>query len=197
MTTGHADGVITVDLAESDDVHREHVRVMLAEPYRTMLGHFRHEIGHYYWSVLVDGTPALQQCRRLFGDDRADYSESIDRHYHQGPPDDWTQTFVSTYATMHPWEDFAETFAHVLHVRDGLQTASAQGLTVAIDPTVMRFTDLVNGVWLPLTYALNQINRSMGKDDLYPFVLPAPVVEKMQLVADLIAAADGPYPMSI
>ena len=123
MVTGHADGVITLDLAESDDVHRERRRAELGEPYRTLLGHFRHEIGHYYWPILVERAGALERCRALFGDERADYGEALERHYADGPPADWAERHVSAYATMHPWEDWAETFAHYLHIRDTLQTA--------------------------------------------------------------------------
>ena len=187
VVTGHADGVVTIDLAESDDAHRERVRIEMGEPYRTMLGHLRHEIGHYYEMVVVDGA-RRPETRRLFGDESADYQEAVDRHYADGPPDDWAERYVSAYATMHPFEDFAETFAHVLHVRDGLETAHAHGLSG--DPRVDErpFADVVLDTWLPLTRALNQMNRSMGQGDLYPFVLSAPVVEKLAYVHDLVAA---------
>ncbi|MFY0405847.1 zinc-binding metallopeptidase family protein [Solicola sp. PLA-1-18] len=186
VVTGHADGVITLDLAESDIVHREQLRLDLDEPYRTMLGHFRHEIGHYYEQVLVQGSSFEDRCRELFGDERADYQAALDRHYQHGAPDDWQKSYISKYATMHPWEDFAETFAHVLHIRDSLQTAAEFGLTVPAAIEAMRFSDVVVGIWIPLSIALNQINRSMGKEPLYPFVLAPPVVAKLQLVADVI-----------
>ena len=127
VTTGHADGVVTLDLAEVDPVARERTRTELDEPYRTVLGHLRHEIGHYYQPLLVTDD---ERCRALFGDDRADYGEALERHYASGPPADWAERFVSAYATMHPWEDWAETFAHYLHIRDVLQTAVAYGVTV-------------------------------------------------------------------
>jgi hypothetical protein len=187
VVTGHDDGLITLDLAESDDAHRERLRVSMDEPYRTMLGHFRHEIGHYYWQVLVDGTEQHGPFRALFGDEEVSYADAIDRHYTEGAPDGWEESYVSKYATMHPWEDFAETFAHYLHIRDTLQTAAEFGLAVAVDASASRFSDVVVAVWLPLTYALNQINRSMGKEDLYPFVLAPRVIEKLQFVADLVA----------
>jgi hypothetical protein len=125
VSTGHAGGVITLDLSESDDAHRESVRQELGEPYRTVLGHLRHEIGHHYWPALVDRAGRVEEFRALFGDERADYAGALDRHYAEGPPHDWPDRYVSSYATMHPWEDWAESFAHYLHIRDTLQTAAA------------------------------------------------------------------------
>lgn len=188
VITGHADGVITLDLAEGDTIHREKVRVDLGEAYRTLLGHFRHEIGHYYWQVLVeqaDDPAVLADFRELFGSEEQSYADSIDRHYAQGPPTGWEETFVSTYATMHPWEDFAETFAHVLHILDALETAHAVGL--AVDPMVQTrsFADVVVGTWVPLSAALNQMNHSLGHGDLYPFVLAPAVVDKLVWVHEL------------
>jgi hypothetical protein len=200
VTTGHADGVITIDLAESDDAQRERRRTDLGEPYRTLLGHFRHEIGHYYWPMLIERTDGLESWRQLFGDERRDYGSALKRHYEDGPPEDWAERYVSTYATMHPWEDWAETFAHYLHIRDTLQTASAYRMIVAgpveaadesliavpvDDPGARGFDEIVEE-WLPLTYALNAINRSMGQDDLYPFTLAPTVIEKLAFVHDAV-----------
>jgi hypothetical protein len=185
VTTGHDSGIITLDLAESDDAHREKVRVDLDEPYRTMLGHFRHEIGHYIEWQHVRGD-LIEKARDLFGNEEESYADAIERHYSQGPPAGWEQNYISMYATMHPFEDFAETFAHYLHICDTIETASAFGLaTVASPQEFSSFHDLVVGVWIPLSVALNQINRSMGKGALYPFVIPPPVLEKLQFVADL------------
>jgi hypothetical protein len=200
VTTGHADGLITLDLAESDDAKREQRRVEMGEPYRTLLGHMRHEIGHYYFPLLVTNDEARIVARRLFGDEREDYQAALDRHYADGPPADWAREHVSAYATMHPSEDWAETFAHVLHLRDTLQTAAAYG--VRVDGPAGR-PDLhaepvdagaggLRGVlddWLGLTYALNAVNRSLGFDDLYPFVLTPPVIDKLAFVDGLIARA--------
>ncbi len=203
VVTGHADGLITLDLAESDDVNREQRRAQLDEPYRTLLGHFRHEIGHYYWPILVERTGALDRCRELFGDERLDYQEALERHYQGGPPVDWGQSYVSAYATMHPWEDWAETFAHYLHIRDTIETAAEFGMVVA-GPVVTRDPSLIAAPapevlegsfaaiiqnWLPLTYALNAVNRSMGRDDLYPFTLAPKVVEKLTFVHERVLAA--------
>jgi hypothetical protein len=174
--TGHADGVITLDLNEVDDVHRERMREQLQEPYRTVLGHFRHEIGHYYWPIL--GEPEIDAVRALFGDEREDYQAALDRHYEHGAPDDWAQDHVSAYATMHPWEDWAETWAHFLHIRDVMQTAAAWRLTETIPEDMEELVDR----WLPLSYALNGINRSLGHGDLYPYVLTPKVIEKLTLV---------------
>jgi len=205
VTTGHADGVITLDLAESDDVHREQRRAQLGEPYRTLLGHFRHEIGHYYWPILVERTDRLDRCRELFGDERADYREALERHYELGPQPDWNQRHVSAYATMHPWEDWAETWAHYLHIRDTSETAAAFGMVIA-GPVRSRDSSLVTAPassvlegsfdaliqsWLPLTYALNAVNRSMGHDDLYPFTLAEAVIEKLRFVHDCVEGQDG------
>jgi hypothetical protein len=192
VTTGHADGVVTIDLAEGDDAHREALRVQLAEPYRTMLGHLRHETGHYYWTVLVEPSPS--RFRELFGDERADYAEALQRHYSSPAPPGWEESYVSTYATAHPWEDWAESFAHYLHIRDTLQTAAAYGMqardaTPRDDPGA--FAEII-ATWLPLTYALNAVNRSMGKDDLYPFVLSPTVLAKLEFVHDLVTASGRP-----
>ena len=128
----------------------------------------------------------LEKFRGLFGDERESYQDAIDRHYSEGAPSGWQDEFISQYATMHPWEDFAETFAHYLHICDTVETASAYGLaTVASPKQFSSFRDLVNGVWVPLSIALNQINRSMGKDPLYPFVIPPPVLDKLEFVARL------------
>jgi hypothetical protein len=202
--TGHADGVITLDLAEADPASRERRRTALEEPYRTLLGHLRHEIGHYYQPILAPaGSPERAACRARFGDDRAEYAAALKRHYETGPPANWRQSFVSAYATMHPWEDWAETFAHYLHIRDALQTAAAHGLRVdgpdipTTDEAPLHGEPVAGGdlrtlldAWLPLTYALNAINRSMGADDLYPFVISAPAQDKLALVHRLVTQRD-------
>ena len=128
ILTGHDDGLITINLAEADDARREKSRVEMLEPYRTLLGHFRHEIGHYFWNVLIRDGGRLDSCRAVFGDDFTDYAAALQRHYEQRPPADWAETFISAYAAAHPWEDFAETWAHYLHIVDTLETASAFGL---------------------------------------------------------------------
>lgn len=190
ITMGHDNGVVTIDLQEGDDVTRVRMQREFGEPFRTMLGHFRHEIGHYYEMLLVRGDQRIEQTRELFGDETAPYQEAIERHYREGPPRGWEATYISSYATMHPFEDFAETFAHFLHIRDAVDTAHNFGLVNAGDEA--KFSDLVRGTWIPLSTALNQINRSMGRRPLYPFRLADRVIEKLDFVATLVADAGAP-----
>ena len=198
--TGHSDGVVTINVAEAEAPFRERMREQMGEAYRTLLGHFRHEIGHYYWARLIDDGPFLQRFRGLFGDERADYTLARQRYYDAGPPSDWQPRFVSKYASMHPWEDWAETWAHYLHMVDTLETARSYGLALKARPipdgpaqpalAVRRldphsFEDLVSA-WLPVTIALNSLNRSMGLPDPYPFVLGEPALEKLRFVHTVI-----------
>lgn len=190
--TGHDNGLITLDLAEGDDVHREQLRIEMDEPYRTLLGHFRHEVGHYYFYRLIGSSPGyLERFTELFGDPDLDYQEALDRHYQQGAPAGWEDTYVSSYATMHPAEDWAETFAHYLHIRDTLDTAASfsfapAGATFERGVLGPSGFDTIIDMWLPLAWALNMVNRSMGKDDLYPFVLPPAVLEKMRFIHTVV-----------
>lgn len=191
VLTAHADGIVTIDLAEGDDSHRERIRNELSEPYRTMLGHFRHEVGHYYEWQLVESDPErLARARDIFGDESVDYQASVARHYESGPPAGWHADYISAYATMHPYEDFAETWAHYLHICDTVQTAVATGLLPATDIIgYPSFAAFVADVWIPLSTALNLVNRSMGAADLYPFVLPPAVLDKLEFVASLRPSA--------
>ena len=198
VITGHDSGVITLDLSESDDAHREFVRQQLGEPYRTVLGHLRHEIGHYYWSSVVEQPGDVAAFRGMFGDERVPYEDALVRYYSQSDAD-WPHTHVSRYATMHPWEDWAETFAHYLHIDAGLATAEAIGLTVG-EPGQsagraawtardhVTIGEMVQS-WLGLTLALNAMARSIGQSDLYPFVLSPQVVEKLDFVHGRIRSA--------
>jgi hypothetical protein len=204
VLTGHADGLITVNIAEADDAEREKRRTSLNEPYRTLLGHLRHESGHFYFDKLVaPDADVLPKFRAMFGDDRADYAAALQRHYADGAPPNWENDFISAYATMHPWEDWAETWAHYLHMVDAMETASTCGLSLspkragepALDTVetpvakgVVSFDDLVAG-WYPVTYLLNNLNRGLGQSDAYPFVLSNSVVEKLRFVHNLIAEA--------
>jgi hypothetical protein len=203
---GHANGIITIDLAESLDDRREALRVKLGEPYRTILGHLRHEVGHYYQNVLITHDAEWARCRALFGDERASYKDALSRHYTYGAPDGWHQNFISEYATMHPWEDFAETFAHYLHITGTLQTAAATGFKLDATVTSMRDTDVVPlesyrdepiqqllSDWEWMSRAFNRINRSMGFGDLYPFDMVPSVRTKLGYMHDLITNA----PLSI
>jgi hypothetical protein len=199
VLTGHNNGVITVNIAEADDVERERVRVSMHEPYRTLLGHFRHEIGHYYWDLLIKDSSNLDAFRKRFGDEQSDYNKALQIYYRDGPKLDWPQQFVSPYSSVHPWEDWAETWAHYLHMTDALETAGACGLSLQPDrpdepvmktPAVGRggeasFDELIFD-WFALTYVLNNLNRGMGLPDAYPFVLPAPAIDKIRFVHDVI-----------
>ena len=201
---GHDLGRITINIAEADSPFREKTRLVLGESYRTVLGHFRHEIGHYYWDRLVANTQFVDEFRALFGDERSSYDEAVAKHYRDGAPADWATRFISSYASMHPWEDWAESWAHYLHMVDTLETARSFGL--ATRPVVatgdgtqpaekltiitrrLDFDDFddLERAWVPLTIALNGLNRSMGLPDLYPFVPPDIAVKKVRFVHDVI-----------
>jgi hypothetical protein len=199
VLTGHLDGVITINLAEADDADRERQRDALEEPYRTLLGHFRHEIAHYYWDRLVRDHGTINEFREVLGDERADYGEALRRHHAQGAPDKWSDNFVTAYASSHPWEDFAETWAHYFHIIDTLETArsfgvhtrprstsaQAMGASVDFDPYTAPIDRLIDA-WIPLTFTFNSINRSMGLGDLYPFALGMPAMAKLTLIYNLI-----------
>jgi hypothetical protein len=201
VMTGHDNGIITINVAEADDIHREKERLANGEPYRTLLGHFRHEIGHYYWDVLISNGKRLEDFRRLFGDERADYQLALKRHYESGPPANWSENFISAYASTHPWEDWAESWAHVMHMVDALETAHFVGLSVkparrdepalSVPPVPTRahvgdFDRLIEE-WTTLTYVLNNLTRGLGLADAYPFVLSAAIVNKLRFVCETIA----------
>ena len=203
VITGHREGLITLDIAEADDPEREKRRVNLHEPYRTVLGHLRHEVGHYYWDRLIASTPLQPRFRELFGDENLDYDSALKIHYANGPKPDWQARHVSEYASAHPWEDWAETWSHYLHIVDTLETAASFGLRLrpkhpdaekmsahpeaAIGPD-SNFDQWL-AQWLPLTYALNSLNRGMGLPDLYPFVLSHPAVEKLRFIHEAVQSS--------
>ena len=204
VMTSHGNGLITLNVEEADDAKREKIRQDLHEPYRTLLGHFRHEIGHYYWDRLVAGTPWHEKFRSLFGDERQDYAAALKRNYEQGPPADWRERFISSYASVHPWEDWAECWAHYLHVVDSLDTAlgfgvrgedaeavvepfSVEDLYDPSAPDAERVVLLVNS-WVKLTTVLNELARSMGQQDFYPFVMTRSVLRKLHFVQMIVKA---------
>jgi len=202
VLTGHDEGVITLNIVEADDAERESRRVLMGESYRTLVGHFRHEIGHYYWDRLVRDKGGIEAFRAVFGDESQDYATALRRHHEIGPGDDWQGAFVSRYATAHPWEDFAETWAHYIHIVDALETAHSYGINVnanfqsakqktdpQFDPYRASSAEELLRAWAPLTIAINALNRSMGQPDLYPFVLSPPVMVKLQYVHELIQNA--------
>jgi len=202
VITGHLNGVITLDIDEADDARREAIRESMDEPYRTVLGHLRHESGHYYWTRLVEPGEWLEPFRTLFGDERTDYAAALQRHHAAGPLVGWEGSFVSAYASAHPWEDWAETWAHYLHILDTLDTALSFGVDAARsrllrDPfgaaVLFRggppaaqgdeppFLAFINA-WIELTSVLNELSRSMGERDFYPFVLSDAAVTKLHFV---------------
>lgn len=200
VMTGHDDGLITIALAEADEIERERRRLAMGEPYRTLLGHFRHEVGHHFWDLLVRDGGHLPAYRALFGDDSQDYEAALQRHYQNGAPADWQERYVSAYATVHPWEDFAETWAHYLHIVDTLEMAGNFGIQVKpaadrsgnlsaridFDPyKVQDFLRIVNA-WLPFVFAMNSVSRAIGARDMYPFILAPPVIEKLAFIHGLV-----------
>jgi hypothetical protein len=196
VLTGHDNGLITVNAAEADDVQREQQRILQQEPYRTLIGHFRHEIGHYYWDRLIADGTRLEEFRKLFGDERTDYGSALQKHYSNGPSAQWHNDHVSAYASSHPWEDWAETWAHFLHMVDALETAGAAGLSIRprrpdephlnapMDPLKLEHPDFGRMVeaWMPLAYVMNNLSRSLGQPDSYPFVLSPTVIGKLGFV---------------
>jgi hypothetical protein len=196
---GQEEGLITINIAEADSPFREKTRLSLGESYRTVLGHFRHEIGHYYCERLVLDSPFVEQFRELFGDERASYDEALAAHYRDGAPADWPTKYVSAYATMHPHEDWAECWAHYLHMVDTLETARSFGISVRTnvaggDPKLQAATgrldfenfEQLSRAWVPVTIALNGLNRSMGMRDLYPFVIPELALKKLNFIHDVM-----------
>lgn len=191
--TGHENGLISLRVAEADDVTREIARQQMNEPYRTLLGHFRHEVGHYVWDRLVRDGGRLEEFRSAFGDERDDYQAALQRHYENGPPAGWPENYVSAYAATHPWEDFAESFAHALHIVDTLETARAFGLMLDDasleplgDPYRCASGKRLADAWVPLTLAMNAIHKSMGQRDFYPFVLTPEIIRKLDFVLGLL-----------
>jgi hypothetical protein len=202
VLTGHNAGVITIALTEADDAQREYRRTQLNEPYRTLLGHFRHEIGHHYWDILVSQSPHIEEFHRLFGNEEF-YDAALQTYYANGAPPDWQNTHISSYATSHPWEDFAETWAHYLHLVDTTEMASAFGirmrpkldergeLTARIDFDPYHLTDIGELIdnWVPLASLINNLNRAVGQHDAYPFVLTPLVIEKLGFIQKLAREA--------
>lgn len=209
VMTGHRGGLITINLAEADPSSREQMRERMNEFYRTLLGHFRHESGHYYWDRLIRDTPWIEEFRARFGDERNDYEAALGRHYAEGAAADWQSHYVSAYASCHPWEDWAETWAHYLHMTDTLETAADHGFAIdgrklapprAVSakpgtPSRQQYAaagtdfDLLVQGWIRLTLALNDLNRSMGLPDAYPFVLSDPATQKLRFVHQIVHSA--------
>ena len=200
LMTGHANGVITILLREADAVKREQMKKKFLEPYRTLIGHLRHEVGHYFWDRLViTNPPVLTEFRAIFGDERLNYADTLQNYYKVGALANWQESFISKYATSHPWEDWAETWAHYLHIMDMVETAYFFGLhvnpknsrkdmitDVTFDPYTVEDFDLIINICMPLSFAVNSINRAMGVPDVYPFVITPAVVYKLKFIHQLL-----------
>jgi hypothetical protein len=202
--TGHANGVITLLISEADPVVREQVKQQMAERYRTLLGHFRHEVGHYFWDLLIRDNPdILEEFRIIFGDESKSYADALTNHYNNGPQANWQQNFISKYASSHPWEDWAETWSHYLHLTDVLETAYNFGLrsnpkitakqkikmNASFDPYKETSFEKIMDTGIPLLFTLNSMNRSMGEDDPYPFIISDPVKTKLEFIHNLLKNA--------
>ncbi len=201
IMTGHNNGTITLNIEEADEAQRVKHKLDLGEKYRTLLGHFRHEIGHYYWEVLIQNSSAIEKFRQLFGDEQKDYAIALEQYYNVAAPVNWMDNFISPYASAHPWEDWAESWAHYLHMLDTLETAYAFGIridpkkskdeqdlqvNISKDPYHADNFDQIIKMWLPLTFAVNSLNRSMGHPDFYPFIISSPVTEKLRFIDEII-----------
>ena len=209
VLTGHDNGTITLNIAEADDAFREKTRLAMNEPYRTLLGHFRHEIGHYYWDRLVRGTEKIDVFRKLFGDEQTDYGAALKDYYARPVLPNWQDNHISAYSTAHPWEDWAESWAHYLHIYDTLEVANdfglkgksiRKGLGAKQIPVGSAKPDQFEATieeWLKLVVVLNSINRSMGHHDLYPFVLSFSVIEKLRFISELITSSAVSEPAQV
>ncbi len=200
VMTGHAQGVITINVAEADDAERVKRKIEMQEPYRTLLGHFRHESGHYYGDRLIDEGGRVEAFREVFGDESFDYRQALQDHYARGGNiADWQENYVTAYATSHPWEDWAETWAHYLHMVDLLETAAAYNTRVSIPGQGLDLEDVINPLasdrpefdalveqWVPLTLLVNSLSRSLGQEDAYPFALSPGALDKLRFVHDVI-----------
>ncbi len=200
LMTGHANGVITILIKEADSVQREQMRKQFLEPYRTLVGHLRHEVGHYFWDRLINtNEQILSEFRAIFGNEQRNYADALELYYNEGAPEDWQTSFISKYATSHPWEDWAETWAHYLHIMDMVETAYFFGVNVkpinklkkmkakvSFDPYAIENFDTIIQTCIPLSFAVNSINRAMGVPDVYPFVITEAVVDKLKFIHRLL-----------
>ncbi len=192
VSTGYLGGVITINVLEADDIERETVRTEMNESYRTLLGHMRHESGHYYYAYLSGFADLKAEFVRLFGDPNMDYQEALDRHYANGPVADWSKSYISSYAPSHPLEDWAECWSHYQHITDTLETASAYGMLKG-EPQAQDFRSMAH-VWRGLAVALNELNRSMGLGDAYPFVITERIENKLAFIDEVVNRLSQVHP---
>lgn len=200
VVTGHQNGTITLNIEEADSVLREEIKTRMQERYRTLLGHLRHESGHYYWDILVKNSGLINEFRELFGDEREDYSAALQRYYNEGPKVNWQSQWVSAYASSHPWEDWAECWAHYLHMTDTMETAYDFSGEVYLPETkitgqqfskqflkTMSINQLVDE-WFNLSIFINEMTRSLGLPDAYPFLLSDVLINKMDFIHKVIVS---------
>ena len=211
VLTGHEDGVITLNVEEAEDLEREKRRELLGESYRTLIGHFRHEIAHYYWDRFFQNRAQddliMQAFREVFGDEREDYATALQRHYNEGPVASAPGTFITAYASAHPWEDWAETWAHYLHMIDGIETSRSFGLNSEAVPIPFtpfpkesvtlpsqltwpagekeEFLELLHS-WAKLAPAINEVVASLGHPTFYPFVFSESIIRKFFFVHHMV-----------
>lgn len=184
LLTGHCDGLITLNAAEADEGFLHTMKEQMQELYRTLLGHFRHEIGHYFWLKFFDSESLKQQFRAVFGDERQDYAQALETYYQKNQQNHWRSRFITPYASSHPHEDWAETWAHYLHIVDTLQTAQSFGLSL-YDPQTHNFDNWFQE-WHRVTQVMNALNRSMGLAEPYPFRVSEVVQGKLRFIDEVI-----------
>jgi len=206
VMTGHAEGLITLNLLEARDSYRERTRSSMGEPYRTLIGHLRHEVAHFYWPCLVGWSPAvLERFRPVFGNElNPPYDQALSAYYQNGAADRWSERYISAYASAHPWEDWAESWAYYLHLVDALDTAASHGVGLAsgespdrfeampADPYRLTDFEALLRPWTPLSVAINSLNRSLGTNDPSPVILNPAVVEKLRFIHGTIHGLADP-----
>lgn len=184
ILSGHANGIITINVAEADGSYREATREAMNESFRSLLGHFRHEIGHYYWDRLIPHSNNYAEFQQLFGDETQDYRKALDDYYLNGPSENWQTDYISAYASMHPLEDWAETWSHYMLMRETIETA----FNYQISPKLTPYSDFDIWMteWMQLTVVLNALSRSIGNADAYPFIISETVTTKLRFIHHLV-----------
>lgn len=188
VSMGHAAGTITINVVEADPAEQVRRREGLNEPFRTVIGHIRHELAHFLFQRLEYAPQFVAGFRGLFGDEQQDYTAALQRHYQVGPPAGWPERHISAYAAAHPHEDWAESTAHLLHLTDIVDSFVAAGLAgpdipgSGYDAYAEASAERLITRGAALGVALNHVNRSMGLADLYPFMHSPAISEKLVFV---------------
>ena len=200
--TGHNNGLITLALKEADDAVREQVREAMGEPYRTLLGHFRHESGHYFWDRLVApdpesldvvSRPVRRRARGLCGGaERALCAKArrpTGRRISSAPMPAPIPGRISPKAgriictSSTRWR---RRRAFDLSVVTRRKTTR-----INFDPHNAASMQQLIDAWLPITFTVNGLNRSMGQPDLYPFILSPRTIAKLAFVHALTHRRPG------